>query len=335
MKNYWRIGVKHIDFSMFEKGYPYVFGGGVTESNYLNYLANVNIGDIIVAGGIEKISLIGEVKARPVYLFPEDGDRDWSYEDDYGITGANDKEMLTSFEPLEGDYNDVVCIKTEWFKIDCSNLRMPRQARGGIRKFNDIGKKYIEKIIQEYNKNPKNQRINIPDDNPLLNFTAIDFETATGYRNSVCQVGLVKVVNGIVVEEYCGLIQPPNNFIRNDFSLIHGIYSEQTIFAPTFSESYDKWKHLIEGQVLVAHNMNFDLSCLKTCLKDFCSTEAEFKTYCTMKIWKGEFENAQLSTCCENNDIELQDHHNALADAKACAELFILAIKNERDLKEN
>ena len=53
-KNYWRIGIKYIDFSMFEKGYPYVFGDGVAESNYLDYLANVNIGDIIVAGGIEK-----------------------------------------------------------------------------------------------------------------------------------------------------------------------------------------------------------------------------------------------------------------------------------------
>jgi DNA polymerase-3 subunit epsilon len=334
-RKYWRIGVKYIDFSMFEKGYPYVFGGGVTESNYLDYLKNVNIGDIIVAGGVEKISLIGEVKARPVYLFPEDDGRDWSYKDDYGISVANDKEMLTCFEPLEDDYSDVVCIKTEWFKIDCSNLRMPRQAMGGIKNLNDIGKKYIAEIIQEYNKNPKKQRINVLENNPLLNFTAIDFETATGYRNSVCQIGLVKVINGIVVDEYCGLVQPPDNYIREDFSSIHGIYPEQTNHAPTFDKSYDKWKHFVEGQTLVAHNMKFDFSCLKTCLKEICGIEAEFKTYCTMKIWKGEFDNAQLSTCCENNDIELQNHHNALADAKACAELFILAIKNGRDLKES
>lgn len=30
-------------------------------------------------------------------------------------------------------------------------------------------------------------------------FTAIDFETAQGYRWSICQVGLVRVVNGDVV----------------------------------------------------------------------------------------------------------------------------------------
>ena len=333
-RKYWRIGIKYIDFSMFEKGYPYVFGGGVAESNYLDYLKNINIGDIIVAGGVEKISLIGEVKARPVYLFPGDDNRDWSYKENYGIDEANDKELLAHFKPLEDDFSDVVCIKTSWYNIDCSNLRMPRQPMGGIKNLNDIGKKYIIEIIKEYNKNPEKQRINIQTDNPLLNFTAIDFETATGYRNSVCQVGLVKVVNGIVVDEYCGLIQPPDNFIRDDFSAIHGIYSEQTIHAPTFDKSYAKWKHFVEDQILVAHNMKFDLSCIKTCLKDFCGIESEFRTYCTMKIWKGEFENARLTTCCENNDIELKHHHNAQDDAKACAELFILAVKNDRDLKE-
>ena len=32
-------------------------------------------------------------------------------------------------------------------------------------------------------------------------FTAIDFETATGYRNSICQVGLVRVENEIITNQ--------------------------------------------------------------------------------------------------------------------------------------
>lgn len=32
-------------------------------------------------------------------------------------------------------------------------------------------------------------------------FTALDFETATGYRNSICQVGLLRVENGIITQE--------------------------------------------------------------------------------------------------------------------------------------
>jgi DNA polymerase III epsilon subunit-like protein len=52
-----------------------------------------------------------------------------------------------------------------------------------------------------------------------------------------------------------------------------------------------------------------------------------------MRIWSGEFENNRLDTCCKANDIELIHHHNALADAEACAELFILAVNANRDLK--
>jgi len=33
------------------------------------------------------------------------------------------------------------------------------------------------------------------------NFTAIDFETAQGYRWSICQVGLVRVEQGVITNE--------------------------------------------------------------------------------------------------------------------------------------
>ncbi|MDR1143156.1 MAG: exonuclease [Spirochaetaceae bacterium] len=167
-----------------------------------------------------------------------------------------------------------------------------------------------------------------------LDFTAMDFETGSGYRNSVCQVGLVKVVNGAIVETYSSLIKPPNNFIRNDFTAIHGISPEDTKYAPVFAESYPRWKHLVENQPLVAHNMKFDYNCLGACLRDFCDLHMTFKTYCTMKIWRGAFENARLSTCCKESGIELTHHHNALADAEACARLFILAVNSGRDLRE-
>lgn len=44
-------------------------------------------------------------------------------------------------------------------------------------------------------------------------FTAIDFETATGYRNSICQIGLVRIENGITSKEINLLVQPPENSI--------------------------------------------------------------------------------------------------------------------------
>ena len=41
-----------------------------------------------------------------------------------------------------------------------------------------------------------------------LSFVAIDFETATGYMESACSVGIVTVTDGIITDEYYSLIQP-------------------------------------------------------------------------------------------------------------------------------
>ncbi|GBR76818.1 exonuclease DnaQ-like superfamily [Candidatus Termititenax persephonae] len=171
--------------------------------------------------------------------------------------------------------------------------------------------------------------------NPIPNFTALDFETASGYPYSVCQVGLVRVENGIIAEEYCGLIKPPNNFIRRDFSdNIHGIYPEHTQNAPDFAESYPRWKHFIENQILVAHNARFDLGCLTACLRRFCGREIAPRIFCTMKTYRGAFaDGASLAVCCAEMGVVLAHHHNALADARACAELFLLAMRDGRELR--
>ena len=327
---FFRIGIRHVDLDLFDKGFPYVHGDGVTEWGYLDYLKDVQTGDIIVAGGIEKVRCIGEVLENPVYIFPGE---DSEFYAEYGIceaSGSTHRKLIEVFQPHEHDTNDVVCIPVKWIDMDYSGLRMPTQEHGGIKPLNQAGINWVTKLLEGGKPEPA-----VPAGNPLLSFTAIDFETGSGYRNSVCQVGLVKVVNGVISETYSGLIQPPNNFIRGDFTeKIHGISPEDTMYAPAFAESYKRWKHLIEGQTIVAHNMKFDYSCLSACLGEFCGITANFKTYCTMKIWRGAFDDASLETCCRGNNVELTNHHNALADAEACARLFILAVNRAMDLKE-
>ena len=46
----------------------------------------------------------------------------------------------------------------------------------------------------------------------MNSFTAIDFETANGYGYAICQIGLVRIENGIIVNEISILVQPPDNF---------------------------------------------------------------------------------------------------------------------------
>jgi DNA polymerase-3 subunit epsilon len=326
-KKFWRIGVKYVDLKLFEAGYPYLWGDGVTEWGYLDYLKDIQTGDIIVAGGIEKINFVGEVVAKPAFLFPSDNELFSGYR----IAKANDTKLIDAFLPHEDDTTDAVCIPVKWFALDCSSLRMPTQERGGIKPLSPAGIAYITNVIS----GEKPVAIaSLPHSGNVLDFTAIEFETGSGYRNSVCSVGLVKVVNGVFVESYSSLIKPPNNFIRDDFAEIHGITPEDTKNAPPFAESYPYWQRLVENQTLVAHNMKFDYSCLTTCLKEFFNKDISFKTYCTMKIWRGKFENSRLNTCCRENDIVLVNHHNALADAEACAKLFILAANKNMDLKD-
>ena len=55
----------------------------------------------------------------------------------------------------------------------------------------------------------------------MENFTAIDFETAQGYRWSICQVGLIRVEQGLITNEINGIIDIFNGFSWTLFSNGH------------------------------------------------------------------------------------------------------------------
>jgi len=151
---------------------------------------------------------------------------------------------------------------------------------------------------------------------PDISFTAIDFETANYKGFSICQIGLVRVENGAVVKTINQLICPPGNYYNPKFIDIHGITPEDTADAPTF---YDVWGHIkkyIEDEVLVAHNASFDCSCLKQVLAYYDLAEVKYQKQCTYRIYK-----KGLAKICAEQQIEL-NHHDALSDAMACAELY-------------
>lgn len=156
----------------------------------------------------------------------------------------------------------------------------------------------------------------------MTSFTAIDFETAHPQKWSICQVGLVRVENGIVSEKISLLVQPPNNFYWGKFIDIHGITPEQTITAPTFEIVWQKIEPFIKEQIVVAHNgFAFDFPCLKNSLAYYEILEPYYEKHCTYKLYK-----KNLATLCQENNISL-NHHDALSDANACAELFKLYLR--------
>lgn len=153
----------------------------------------------------------------------------------------------------------------------------------------------------------------------MKSFTAIDFETAQGKRWSICQVGLVRVENNIIIEQLSLLVQPPENYYWDNLIDIHGITPDQTANAPTFDLVWKQISPFIKNQNIVAHNgFSFDFHCLNQALDFYDIATPNYTGHCTYKIY-GE----NLATLCKKYQIPL-NHHDALSDALACAELFKL-----------
>lgn len=158
-------------------------------------------------------------------------------------------------------------------------------------------------------------------------YAVIDFETATYSRASACAVGIVTVEKGEIVEEFYSLIQPPQNHYYQQCIEVHGIQPSDTAEAPPFSEVYPEIANRLMGKTVVAHNEAFDRSVLKASAEhsNLPIDELELGRMweCTLKIYRAKgFNPCRLSDCCTALDIEL-DHHHALSDARACAELYL------------
>ena len=156
-----------------------------------------------------------------------------------------------------------------------------------------------------------------------MNFTAIDFETATAKRFSICQVGLVRVENGNISNVLSIRIKPPNNEYSKWNMMITGLSPSDTVNAPTFHEIWDEIRQYIENNLIVAHNAAFDVDCLVKTLEYYKIPIPYFEVDCTYQKT-----NLSLEALCEALDVELRNHHDAEHDALACAHAYIKLSNN-------
>ncbi len=160
----------------------------------------------------------------------------------------------------------------------------------------------------------------------MTNFVAIDFETANQYRSSVCSIGVVIVRSGKIVDRFYNLIHPLPNYYTHWASEIHGLTYEDTDSAPTFPEVWRKIEPLIKGLPFVAHNSSFDEGCLRAVFEIYEMVYPEYTFYCTLRASRKlqpELPNHRLDTVAETCDYNLINHHNAIADAEACAAIAL------------
>ena len=158
-------------------------------------------------------------------------------------------------------------------------------------------------------------------------FTAIDFETASRRPDSACQLGLVKVLEGRMVEQCCWLIRPRPFHFHPANIRIHGISPNQVAMEPEFSELWTEILAKITDSVLVAHNASFDMRVLIATLRTQKLPIPDFEYTCTRAIAKKTWPHQRrfgLKPLSDWLGIRFQ-HHDALEDAMACAKLLIAA----------
>ena len=157
----------------------------------------------------------------------------------------------------------------------------------------------------------------------MKDFAAIDFETANQCRSSVCSVGIVVVRDGKIADKFYSLIYPEPDFFSYWNTQVHGLTMDDVYDAPTFPDVWRQAEPLIEGLPLVAHNCTFDESCLKAVFQRYNIPYPDYEFHCTCRAsrakLKGIIPNHQLQTVAAYCGYDLTKHHNALADAEACA----------------
>ena len=166
-----------------------------------------------------------------------------------------------------------------------------------------------------------------------LNFTAIDFETANYSSASPCAVGLVKVVDGKIVDSWATLMEPPgeHNWFQAGNIGIHGIRPSDVTGGPTAAEVFPLMFEWIDGDVLIAHNAPFDMGVIRETSRYLELPLPQLEYACSLSISRKTYnlESYRLNSVAYAVGFEDFKHHDALADAEACARIIMHAAKRK------
>lgn len=167
-------------------------------------------------------------------------------------------------------------------------------------------------------------------------YAVIDFET-TGlspqYHHRVIEIGIVNVApDGTIEDSFETVVNPGRDLGPTH---IHQLRGADVRDAPTFANVADDFVDHLRGRVLVAHNSRFETTFLRAELSRLGMTSpvADEGALCTMKLATTYLPGSgrKLADCCAAFDIPLVDAHEALADARATAQLLAAYLELGRD----
>lgn len=163
-------------------------------------------------------------------------------------------------------------------------------------------------------------------------YVVIDVET-TGLTSfdRICEIGITKIRNGRIVDQFETLINPG---VRITNTVFHGIEDWMVAEAPLFEDVAWKISAFIGTSVLIAHNAPFDTRFLRYELQRM-GTDLSHYALCTLKLARRlhpEFPYHRLDYLIEQYGIVNEWPHRAGTDADCEARLFL---EMKRGLQDN
>ena len=156
-------------------------------------------------------------------------------------------------------------------------------------------------------------------------YTVFDIET-TGLSPKFCkiiEIGAVKIENGEITDTFSHFVNPEMPIPYN-ITKLTSITDDMVMEAPTIESILPMFLEFAGDSVLVAHNAGFDTSFIKKFAKDM-GLKIENTVVDTMTLGHilcPELGKFTLDRLCKHLGIKLLNHHRAVDDAQATAELF-------------
>ena len=143
-------------------------------------------------------------------------------------------------------------------------------------------------------------------------YVVFDIET-TGFspvKNRIIEIGAVKVVEGKIVDRFSTFVNPrvPIPFRIEQLTSIN---DEMVMDAPGIEEVLPEFLKFCEGTIFVAHNANFDMSFIMENAVGIARVLLPHQAKHT------------LDAVAKTMGVSLENHHRAVDDAEATAEIFV------------
>ncbi len=150
---------------------------------------------------------------------------------------------------------------------------------------------------------------------------AIDLET-TGFdpaTDAIIEVGAVRLLDGRILEEYSSLVNPGISIPAN-ITQLTGIRTEDVLSAPTIAQILPAIRTFAGNVPIVGHNVGFDLNFLQR--HNILQNNLRVDTYDLASILMPRAPRYTLSSLTNDINIDLENAHRALDDARASALLY-------------